>query len=160
MLKLFHLGDNRDQLLTLSRWLLRWGQLFLPVLLGLLLGYLMFSIARDLIVSLTGVLVYLLTIAANPLSGMLLWAIAAINDQPRSPRSDGNPRARLRCLAHDNARVSKYFTHVPAIIAIHDRPGADTAARAPVFVPFARPRAQIMPSWLPTAPILSRKFTL
>jgi O-antigen ligase len=76
MLKLFHLGDNRDQLLTLSRWLLRWGQLFLPVLLGLLLGYSMFSIARDLIVSLTGVLVYLLTIAANPLSGMLLWAIS------------------------------------------------------------------------------------
>jgi O-antigen ligase len=68
--------DIQRPLLRLSRWLLKWGQIPVPILLGLALGALMFSPARDFIVSLVGIAVYLIAIILNPLGGLLLWAVA------------------------------------------------------------------------------------
>jgi len=46
------------------------------ILLGIVLGQLMLSPTKDLIVSITAVLVYLAVIVTNPMNGLLLWVIA------------------------------------------------------------------------------------
>ena len=64
-------------------WLMTWGKHLLSaarfpaaVFGGILLGKLMLSPAKDLVVSIVAILVYLAVIVVNPLNGLLLWVIA------------------------------------------------------------------------------------
>jgi O-antigen ligase len=77
---------TRDSLLGrrwMPAWLMTWGKhllsvaRFLAVIFGgILLGTLMLSPTKDLVISILAISVYLVVIVTNPVNGVLLWVIA------------------------------------------------------------------------------------
>ncbi len=59
-----------------GRRFLGWARVPGVVLLGAVLGQLVLSPARNLLISVVAILVYLMVIVANPVNGLLLWVIA------------------------------------------------------------------------------------